>query len=303
LLLYACFALAAAVAAAAWFGVRPQGVPVRRAVMLGSACALAFITPLSLPAWALLPPFDYVQFPWRFLMLAGLFFAAQLALLSDEAETNWRPTVGRAVGLAVLLLTAIPPLAIGYIGVAKPEARLRFSAGPERTLQEVGSALAPPEYLPKAAREAGWLPFIMRAETLPDAASEPVVVEGEAAVSGFLREGGALRLKGQAVGKAELRLPLFWFPGWSVAGTGGELTPDRATGLVRLTLPAGLFDITVERQPLALTRAAAFASLAVLLGVLALALLPGRPAAAKRYATQLGPARHVRVGAGIRAEP
>ena len=42
---------------------------------------------------------------------------------------------------------------------------------------------------------------------------------------------------------------------------GGELTPDPATGLVRLTLPAGPFDVLVERQPLVVTRLAALASL------------------------------------------
>ena len=274
--LYACFALGAAVAAVAWFAA-PRGAPARGAVMLGSASALAFVTPLSLPAWALLPPFDYVQFPWRFLMLAGLFFAAQVALISDRSETAGKPVVRRAVGFGVLLLAAVPPLVVAFIAVAKPEERIRFSAGAERTARELGSGQAP-EYLPRAAREAGWMEFVKRGETLPGAASEPVVTSGEAAIAGFRREAGALRLVGRAAAPTEVRLPMFWFPGWSAAGTGGELAPDPETGLLRLTLPPGSFDIVVERRPLALTRSAALASSVVLLGVLAL-LLPVRIAA------------------------
>lgn len=274
-LLYGCFALGAAAAAAAWFAT--SGAPARRAVALGGACALAFATPLSLPIWALLPQFDYIQFPWRFLMLAGLFFAAQVALLSDRAEALRRPALGRAVGLGVVLLAAVPPLVVACIAVAKPQERIRFSVGSERTARETGTgAYAPPEYVPRAAREAGWIPFVRRAETLPGARTEPVVAGGDATITSFRREAGALRVAGQAATKAELRLPQFWFPGWSVAGSGGELAPDPDTGLLRLVVPPGPFDAVVERQPLALTRAAALASLVVLLGVLTLALLPAR---------------------------
>jgi hypothetical protein len=302
IMLYACFGLAATVAAATWFASPPRGVPARRAVMLGSVCALAFITPLSLPAWALLSPFDYVQFPWRFLVPASLFFAAQVALLSDRAQESRWPMAGRAVSLGVLLLAAIPPLVIGCIAVAKPEECIRFSAGPERTHRENGSGQAP-EYLPKAAREAGWLPYIKRTETLPGVGPEPVVIAGDATVTEFLRDAGALRVVGRAAVRTDLRLPQFWFPGWSVTGTDGELTPDPATGLLRLTLPAGPFDIVVARQPLALTRVAALASLAMLVGVLALALWPFRPGVPARHRAGWTPAREVRAGVGTGPEP
>jgi len=285
-MLYALFALAAATALLAWRAA-PAG-PQPRAVLLGALCSLAFATPLTLPAWALLPPMDYIQFPWRFLSPAGLFFAAQVALLAEAAGRAGRPRLQALVGLGVTLLALAPPAFLGAVAAAKPADRVSFPGAAAAALLAGSGYPGPPEYLPRAAREAGWLPFLRDNRMPPGLPSAPEVLEGAARPDATHHEPGRLHLAGRAEGPATLRLPLLSFPGWAVSD-GGTLGVDWRTGLVTVSVPPGEFDLVVRRQPLPVTMRAALASALVLLGVLALAALP-----AGRGVAGLRPARDVR---------
>jgi hypothetical protein len=58
-----------------------------------------------------------------------------------------------------------------------------------------------------------------------------------------------LRVQGEAAAPATLLLPQFAFPGWSLSGTPmmAGLSPDAATGLLRLELPPGPVDLALRR--------------------------------------------------------
>jgi len=203
-----------------------------------------------------------------------VFFAAHMALVSAKLETVGWPKARRFLVLGVLLLVVAPPICVSLIAIGKPQECLRFNSGPTRTAKELASAYEPPEYVPRAAREAGWVPLVRRGEVLAGVQLEPVLVAGKAEIASFERQSGALRVKGLAASGTVLLLPQFWFPGWATAGSGGEISSDPATGLLRLTLSPGPFDVTVERRPLLMTRFAALFSLASLLGVISLTLEP-----------------------------
>jgi|GEM_PF-2524474 len=274
LLLYAAFALALAAALLAW-RVAPPG-PAGRAAVLGGLVSLAFITPLTLPAWMLLPPMDYIQFPWRFLSPASLFFAAHVALVAEAAERAGRPRPRRAVALGVAALALVLPAFLGLVAVAKPAERIAFPGRGAVALMAGPDYVGPPEYVPQAAREAGWVPHVRAWRLPPGVGDAPAVLVGAVTLSGLERGPGGLRIAGRAEGAATLRVPLLAFPGWAPSGGGASLGVDAATGLVTVSLPPGPFDILLRREAQPITRAAALGSALVLLGVLALALLPAR---------------------------
>jgi hypothetical protein len=269
--IYAIFGLAALAALALWR--RAPATPQHRAVLLASLCTLAFVTPLTLPVWWLLPPLAYVQFPWRFLMPASLFFGAAVALLGAGAPS--RRMAG--LGLGVTALAAVPALFLGLVAVVKPAERLHFAGGQARVEEERAiHPYGPPEFIPRAARAAGWIPFSNAEQSLPGAPTAPVVAAGRAMIDGVRRDGAVLHLSGHADTPAALLLPLFSFPGWAVTGGSGTLTTDPQTGLLRLTLPPGPFAITVARHALPVTRLGAVVSSGLLAGALAILLLPSR---------------------------
>jgi hypothetical protein len=273
--IYAIFGLAVLAAFTLWR--RAPATPQRRAVLLASLCMLAFVTPLTLPIWWLLPPLAYVQFPWRFLMPASLFFGAAVALLDGGGAAR------RMLKAGVIALATVPALFLGVVAVAKPAERLHFAGGEARLeMERAIHPYGPAEFIPRAARAAGWIPYTNAEQSLPGAPTTPVVAAGRAVIDGVRREGAVLHLSGHADTPVTLLLPVFSFPGWAVTGGSGTLATDPQTGLLRLTLPAGPFAITVARHPLPVTRLGAAVSSGLLAAALAILLLPScrpRPAA------------------------
>ncbi|WP_237216461.1 hypothetical protein, partial [Falsiroseomonas oryziterrae] len=198
LLLYATFALALAAALLAW-RVAPRITAKRatprdaasRAVLLAGLASLGFATPLTLPAWMLLPPMDYIQFPWRFLSPASLFFAAHVALLAEAAERAGRTRLRDGVALGVAALALLLPAFVALVAVAKPEDRIAFPGRDARALMAGPDYVGPPEYVPRAAREAGWVPHVRAWRLPPGIAQEPAAILGAVSLARVERAPGA----------------------------------------------------------------------------------------------------------------
>ena len=143
-------------------------------------------------------------------------------------------------------------------------------------------AVNPPEYAPRAAARAGW-----RADDPgTDAMLLEALARSRAAAPGLhIRiDPAGLRIEGEAAAPAEILLPQFAFPGWSLAGmpAGAALATDPATGLLRLALPAGRVDLSVLRAATGAERMGWMVSggaLLLWLAVLVLARRTGRPRA------------------------
>ena len=90
----------AVVAAAGLLAAVERGVP--RALAAGALAAALFATPLSRPAWELVPGFAFLQFPWRWLAPA----TCLVALAAAHAARPWSRRLAVAVVLAPLI--AVP---------------------------------------------------------------------------------------------------------------------------------------------------------------------------------------------------
>ncbi len=99
---------------------RPEQAWARRATifwLVVAAVALFAMTPAARPAWALVAPLRYVQFPWRFLMVPTI-AASALAALVVHALPGVRLRALAVIGLACAQLWLCLPYTVpaGYIG-------------------------------------------------------------------------------------------------------------------------------------------------------------------------------------------
>lgn len=242
---------------------RPLAAGPGRASLAACLGALVLCTPLAAPAWqwfGLL--LDWVQFPWRFLLPATLFGAALAAILAER-----RPGLRGRVALTVCAAGLAVPVAVLAVNGMAPGDAVQFQSGPARVERALAELRDPPEYVPAAARDAGWLPWLGAERLPPGVARDPTVERGEVRDLRLERHDGALRLQGQALGPAEITMPQFWYPGWRLLGSPGAVLEPGATGLVQVSVAPGRFDLRLARgalpgsaQGLAVSAAAALAA-------------------------------------------
>jgi hypothetical protein len=95
-------ALMVGVAVAAWFGRRRRGAVWTPLVVVGAGvCALQLRW--SDLVWRLAPELKYLQFPWRWMMVLGLVFAALVGIAIRQEQTTRRAVAAR--GLVLLLVS------------------------------------------------------------------------------------------------------------------------------------------------------------------------------------------------------
>jgi hypothetical protein len=269
----------ASLPALGWIGRR--GLPVRQdrfllatGLLLLLVCAMT--TRLSWPIWAMLPPLQRVQFPWRLMVFATAIWAMLVGRRLDQLALASIGGGGRLAAGLVLLFGAMA-LWIPYstVTAARPEftrydwTRLHPAPPGQRSLPSRN----PPEYAPRAAVLAGW-----RAEDpATDAAPAEALARSRAAAPGVevAHDGSSgLRLRGRAEAASSLLLPQFAFPGWTLTGqpARASLSTDPATGLLRVELPAGGVDLRVTRGATGPERVGWGIGAAALLAWLALAV-------------------------------
>lgn len=278
-------------AALAWHG-RDRAPPLRDRRFVAAAIGLAVLcllmTRLSWPVWALLPVLQRVQFPWRLMPYATAIWAVLVAVRLDALTAAGVRGGDRIVAGFVLLFAA----AALWIPFSAVTARLPSLARYDWTRLQLPlpgprplPARNPPEYAPRAAARAGW-----RADDpATDAALRDSLAGSRASVPELrvtAEPGEGLRVEGRLARPAEVLLPQFAFPGWTLSGVpaNAALGADAATGLLRVALPPGDADLRIARAATAPERVGRIVSAASLLLWSGLGLLaaPGGQAVAPR---------------------
>ncbi|MFN8522294.1 MAG: 6-pyruvoyl-tetrahydropterin synthase-related protein [Chloroflexota bacterium] len=201
-------------------------------------------TALAIPLFALVPPFQFIQFPFRFLTFMALATAVATALAIQRLGGR-RWLAGAAAAVTVACTTASATLAL-------PDARVlatdRFFT-PEGTIrseqanQGTGTTVFG-EFLPSTTTDATRLRrdlLDLEGARRRDRSVEPSAMDVE------VREwrSGFIALHVRTPRPERLALHQFWFPGWQLAVDGQARAPVRTTprGLLAVDLPPGEHDV------------------------------------------------------------
>jgi hypothetical protein len=257
--------------------------------------------PVSQSVWEAIPLLELAEFPWRMLgpaLFCAAFLGGLAFLVWSKLNFALRPCAPAPLGPAVLLIVALlGPIALNayylfpsqFIPWGSPTPAEAFAY--EVSSGAIGTT-STGEFLPRGAQQHP------QAETLwpdyqagrPPGKLDPATLPAGATVQtiSHLAEADVLRITTPEPFVATLRT-LYW-PGWQIYlnGQPAPLTVTADTGLIQTEIPAGDHTLTLQLEPTPLRRIGqglSLASVAILLGVTALAAWP-RPA---------GPARPARV--------
>jgi hypothetical protein len=222
---------------------------VRLALFVGAGLGLAFLTTAwSAALWAVFPPLWVLQFPWRLHLPATLVVAVTGALATRVLATaRWRRV--RWLRLEALL-AAVAALAVAATSLPYCRALTSYDCD-ERCLRR---ALARgyyttsinDEFRPVGATDLGALGRLML--------SGQVTLDGAPLPDVRLPSPphrGRFTLHAQLGHAGELRLPLFWFPGWraTIDGVAQPTYACAGTGTLCLRVPAGAHGIAAAWRP------------------------------------------------------
>lgn len=232
------------------------GQVIAKRLALASLVGLVFSSELAYPLYALVPPLQKLQAPYRFvvlsLLLATIAFAS-LATLRPAASVrrNWVQLGCAAAVLLQIGFVFILQMNLVKVGVPLP-ARDTFMAG------EFGQ----PEYL-VAQRGKDW-----------DAYNKAGKFAGECSRLGIectiqLARSHEATVSITTARGAVVRLPIFAFPGWrlSVDGQARPIVADPLTGLIAVEVTAGTHQIHTRWGGVAAERIGNVVSLAAIIGV------------------------------------
>jgi hypothetical protein len=209
----------AAPLALAWAGRRSGR---RRARLVGfalGAAVLAFLTTTwSAPVWAVVTPLHTLQFPWRLHLPGTLLVAAAGALAARVfAAAGIRGRLRKMdTGPTVAAVVALTLAALSF-GYCKPADSYACDENCLRHLLDRGyyTTALNDEFRPSAATDLKAVRQLMSTDhamldgvPLPEARLPAAIDRGDFTLQARISQPG------------ELLLPVFWFPGWSVAVDG-----------------------------------------------------------------------------------
>ena len=204
-----------------------------RQILFFSVCFVAavfFTLSASAPLWKWIPRLAYVQFPWRFLMLATL----ALSSLSGGVICVFPPRFRKIALVAGCALFVCFNLSYCRVFKFRAIPVARSSEAYVRTLRSYESG----GFLPKWVRNK-----------MPLTASEKLqTLQGLARVSD---DGGRpldRRFHVQAALPALLCFHSYYFPGWEVLVNGNpvEIFPNNPSGLILFLVPPGVSSVRVH---------------------------------------------------------
>jgi uncharacterized membrane protein len=248
---------------------------VRLAGVALTALALAFLTTgLSAWLWTIVTPLALLQFPWR-LHLPGTLLVAATAALAVRVFAATRRRRWRGLRLDVLLAAcAAMALAALSLRYCRPRATYVVDEAALRELLAVGyyTTSIQDEFRPVWANDLETLGHLMRT---PQASLDGEPISQARLPSSEQR--GNFTLQADIARAGELRLPLFWFPGWSVSvdGVSKATYPCSGTGTICTRVDAGKHAVAAAWRPTLVYHLGSAISLATLvISILAAARVP-----------------------------
>jgi uncharacterized membrane protein len=229
---------------------------VARPVIVLTAFALFMSLPLSRPIWSLLPPLQETQFPWRWLILVSM-GASILAALALPLLANSVKRLDRATRMAIFGAMSIS-VAFTLSHIVR-EAQYLPAQRFENTLAEVRGT----------ASVNYWIPIWSRSKPRP-MATEVEAANRTVTISSWQPE--QRKFSVSAGDATEARVRTFYYPHWT-ATSNGELLSTRpdADGALLIALPQQAATVSLDFREPRRTRVSAYASVAGLLFIGALA--------------------------------
>ena len=254
----------------------------RRTRLLGCALialALAFLTTQpSAWLWKVVIPLAVLQFPWRLHLPGTLLVAATGAMaVRVLAAPRWRRWRGvrPEVWLAVCAALALAATSLGH---CRPLATFVCDEATLRNLLDLGyyTTSIQDEFRPSWANDLDGLAHLMR--------TEHVALDGVPIAEAKLpspEQRGRFTLQAQIEHAGELRLPIFWFPGWSLSvdGMSQPTYPCAGTGVICTRVNVGAHVVTAAWRPTRVYHLGSALSLATLAGLVLFAVRRKRQAA------------------------
>jgi uncharacterized membrane protein len=200
-----------------------------RAIWVVTLISLLMTTRLSEPAWRIIPGLPYMQFPFRWLLLAS----TGMALLSAAAFPLAMARRGRsrtAFGALIVLLLALNLIVATFAVVREPRG--------EQAIPEEVSGLEVPEYRPRS-----W-----NYKDSQESNIEAIAVSsGEAGVQAIDASGANQSYAINAVTESVLGLRTLYFPGWiaRLDGKPIEIGPNQQ-GHIQILVEAGEHLLTLN---------------------------------------------------------
>jgi hypothetical protein len=248
---------------------------LRRVRLLGCALlalVLAFLTTrLSAWLWSIVTPLAVLQFPWRLHLPGTLLVAATGAMavrvLAAPRWWRWR-WLRPEVLLAVCAALALAATSLRH---CRPLATYVCDEATLRKLLDLGyyTTSIQDEFRPVWANDLDGLGHLMR--------TEHAALDGVPIAEAKLPEPeqrGRFALHAQIEHAGELRLPIFWFPGWSISvdGVSQPSYPCAGTGVICTRVNAGAHVIAAAWRPTLVCHLGSALSLAALAGLVLFAI-------------------------------
>ncbi len=281
------FALALALT---WFGLSPRKWDLRKkgaaAFILIGLIGLFFTNSVSKPLWDFLPLLPFVQFPFRFLLIATLGLTgvagASVILVGDKFGRRWAWISSAALILACVALYG-PFTEARYwlhdksdpnriLKVTKERAKEALATGLVLEVHELlkpkilreyreTKTTAKDDYLPKWVKEKPQFYYAEKFE----------VTAGDAKVR--LRQSREYMnlFYVEASTPASILIHTFYFPGWTAWKNGRELPleADAETGEIVITAPAGDYEMLLSFDDTPVRIFAKFLSISAAVGIIA----------------------------------
>lgn len=199
-----------------------------------SLCAFVLGSELAYPLYALLPPMQKLQFPYRFMFLASIL--SSIALMMHLNEGAWKRWSKLVRGVALVLI------AMQCGQAALLQLKIMRDGVPIATHDKYFSGrFGQPEYL-LAARGPHWPEYVKAGALAGDCARLRIECTGIVKTShGFAATITTPR-------PLSLRLPVFAFPAWqaTVNGQPQAYHADKETGVITLDLAPGMHAVELR---------------------------------------------------------
>lgn len=199
-----------------------------------SLCAFGLGSELAYPLYALLPPMQKLQFPYRFMFVASILSSIALMIhLNEGAWARWSKFVRGAA--LVLIAMQCGQAALLQLKIVRDGERMATHE------KYFSGRFGQPEYL-LAARGPLWTDYVKAGALAADC--QRLGIE----CSNIVRSSHAFAVTVKTPGALSLRLPVFAFPAWqaTVNGRAQAYHIDKETGVITVDLPQGVHEVTLR---------------------------------------------------------